>query len=576
LPESLSGWALNKFWQNFRPAYLLTWPVFFTTYIWSLLVHFTDSMINGPGFLLKRLIVITGLQLLVFLIVYMAIKVFVDRIKAAYVPVALLLAVAVAALFRGYIFEYWLNAWEITEEFNLSVRMRASLLNLSIAFVISTLAVANTRRHHMINSKFILERQRLELTRSNAQISIAELDKTLISSIESQLRVHVNELRSKDAKEVLPLLRNLIDQVVQPLSRRIQSEYTPWSPPLGQPSKLQIRWREVLGQSFRPNQVKYLSIPLLMIVIAIPTVTSKSSLSDTLWSMLQVYLAAIIVGKFFRFIFRNSGSNPITYLLVIFATALAMGLASLDLTKDYENRYALVAPAFALYVLAALVTSVLTSREQAANFLTLELSQTVKEMQWSVSRIREDQRQRYQSLSRYLHGHLQALLASKYLEIEKMDPALEDNPLRLSAIISEIEKEVGEINRIEDSSENILEVVEKIVESWDKIAKIEPEFKPEVLAKIESDQLCRSALVDVLPELVFNGIKHGQATNLQIKVDLIDLSVVRLVITDNGSFELVEKATGIGTQILNESCISWDRVRKDATTVTTADFALSL
>ncbi|MEY3671583.1 MAG: hypothetical protein RI904_1240, partial [Pseudomonadota bacterium] len=84
----------------------------------------------------------------------------------------------------------------------------------------------------MINSKFILERQRLELTRSNAQISITELDKTLISSIENQLRAHVNELRGKDAKEVLPLLRNLIDQVVQPLSRRIQSEYTPWSPPL--------------------------------------------------------------------------------------------------------------------------------------------------------------------------------------------------------------------------------------------------------------------------------------------------------------------------------------------------------
>ncbi len=575
MPEYHSGWDLNKFWQNFRPAYLFTWPVFFTTYVWSLLVHFTDSILNGPGFLIKRLIVITGLQLLLFLVVYISIKVFVDQIRAAYVPAALLLAVGIAALIRGYIFEYWLNAWKITEGFNPSVRMRASLLNLSIAFIISTLAVANTRRHHMINSKFILERERLELTRSNAQISIAEMDKTLISSIEYQLRHYIDQLKGKGAKEVLPLLRNLIDQVVQPLSRRIQSEYTPWSPPIGQPNKLRIRWSEVLAHSFRPNHIKYLSIPLLMIVIAIPTVTSKSSLSETLWSMLKVYLAAVIVGKFFRYLFRNSGSNPITYLLVIFTTALAMGVASLDLTKDYENKYALVPPSISIYVIAALITSVLSSREQAANLLTFELSQTVKEMQWSVSRIREDQRQRYQSLSRYLHGHLQALLASKYLEIEKMDSELADTPLRLSAIISEIEKEVGQINCIEDSSVNILEVVGKIVESWDKIAKIEPELKPEVLARIESDQLCRSALVDVLPELVFNGIKHGQATNLQIKVDLIDMDVVRLVITDNGSFELVEKATGVGTQILNQSCISWDRVRKNAMTITTADFAIS-
>ena len=62
---------MNKIWQQFRPAYLLTWPVFFTTYIWSLLVHFTDSIINGPGFLLKRLIVISGLQLLVFFLIYL-------------------------------------------------------------------------------------------------------------------------------------------------------------------------------------------------------------------------------------------------------------------------------------------------------------------------------------------------------------------------------------------------------------------------------------------------------------------------------------------------------------------------
>lgn len=532
-------------------------------------------MINGPGFLLRRLIVITGLQLLLFLVTYIAIKVFVDRVKAAYVPAVLLLAVAIAALFRGFIFEYWLIAWKITEDFNLSVRMRASLLNLSIAFIISTLAVANARRHHIINVRLILERQRLELTKSNAQTFIAEIDKTLIASIEIQLRHYVDELRGKDAKEVLPLLRNLIDQVVQPLSRRIQSEYTPWSPPVVEQSKLRIKWREVLAQSFRPNQVKYLIIPLLIIVIAIPTITSMSSLSETLWSMLQVYLAAIIVGKLFHFLFRNSGSNLITYLFVVFSTALAMGVASLDLTKSYENKYALVSPAIALYVIAALITSVLSSRELAANSITLELSQTIKEMQWSVSRIREDQRQRYQGLSRYLHGHLQALLASKYLEIEKMDQSATDASSRLSEIISDIDREVEEIHRIKESSENILEVVGKIIESWDKIAEIEPEFKPEVLARIELDHLCRSALVDVLPELVFNGIKHGQATNLRIKVDLIDLNVVRLVITDNGSFELIEKATGGGTQILNESCISWDRVRKDATTVTTADFALS-
>lgn len=566
---------MNKIWQQFRPAYLLTWPVFFTTYIWSLLVHFTDSIINGPGFLLKRLIVISGLQLLVFFLIYLTVKLLIDRTKSNIVPVALFFTICVVALFRGFVFEYWFYAWDITESLNPGVRMRASLLNLAIAFAISTIAVANTRRHHMINSKLILEREHLELTRNNAETSIAEIDKTLINNIENELRTYVKEFENKNLIEVLPLLRNLIDQVVQPLSRRIQSQYTPWSPPIGQQDKLKVQWRNVLTQSFRPNKIKYLIIPALMIVIAIPTVTSRSPLPDTLQSMLAVFLAAAIVGKFFRVIFRNSKSNFFSYMVVVLTTSLAMGAASLNLTKDYENKYALVSPAVSLYIIAALITSVLSSRELLANQITSELSETVKQMQWSVSRIREGQRQRYQSLSRHLHGHLQAFLSSKYLELEKLDSSAPNTNETLRRVIAEIYLEIEKIGHSKHVAEPITSVVEKIAQSWDKVAKIEPAIHSEILERIETDQLCRSALVDVLPELVFNGIKHGKATDLRIELNLLHPDVVRLVITDNGSFELIESVTGVGTRILNESCISWDRIRKDSKTITTADFALS-
>jgi signal transduction histidine kinase len=218
---------------------------------------------------------------------------------------------------------------------------------------------------------------------------------------------------------------------------------------------------------------------------------------------------------------------------------------------------------------------VLSSRELLANQITSELSETVKQMQWSVSRIREGQRQRYQSLSRYLHGHLQAFLSSKYLELEKLDSSAPETTETLHRVIAEIYLEIEGIGHSEHVAEPIISVVEKIAQSWDKIAKIDPAIHSEILERIESDQLCRSALVDVLPELVFNGIKHGKATDLRIELNLLHPDVVRLVITDNGSFELIESVTGVGTRILNESCISWDRIRKDSKTITTADFALS-
>jgi glucose-6-phosphate-specific signal transduction histidine kinase len=79
----------------------------------------------------------------------------------------------------------------------------------------------------------------------------------------------------------------------------------------------------------------------------------------------------------------------------------------------------------------------------------------------------------------------------------------------------------------------------------------------------------------VIPELVFNGIKHGKATEIDLRLNLINEQKVQLSVIDNGSFEKVESVTGLGTSILNESCISWSRERSSARTITVADFAFS-
>jgi signal transduction histidine kinase len=159
--------------------------------------------------------------------------------------------------------------------------------------------------------------------------------------------------------------------------------------------------------------------------------------------------------------------------------------------------------------------------------------------------------------------------------LERLDSSAPETSETLRRVIAEIYREIEEVGLSEHLPEPVIVVIEKITQSWEKVAKIEPVIESEVLNKVELDQLCRNALVDVLPELVFNGIKHGKATDFCIELNhLADSDVVRLVITDNGNFELVESITGVGTRILNDSCISWNRIRKDSKTITTADFAL--
>jgi signal transduction histidine kinase len=196
-------------------------------------------------------------------------------------------------------------------------------------------------------------------------------------------------------------------------------------------------------------------------------------------------------------------------------------------------------------------------------------------LEWNVSRIRENQRQNYRQLSRNLHDRVQAQLSSKYLELDK---AVTNDNLPgdfLPAMIASFHASIDDLAASKASVDPIDVVIDKVRENWGNIAKISLESDPAILKSIEEDALCSTSIIDVIPELVFNGIKHGKATKIDLLLELIDGERVRLSVIDNGSFEKVESAMGLGTTILNESCISWTRERSNARTITVSDFAFS-
>jgi signal transduction histidine kinase len=284
-------------------------------------------------------------------------------------------------------------------------------------------------------------------------------------------------------------------------------------------------------------------------------------------------VVAIFIGYLSREIFSRRRGNIVEYLLVIFLTGLSMGITSTYLTRDNEARFALVIPGILFYVISAILLSLISGAEEQRTIGESELRLTVDQLLWSISRVRERQRQNYRNLSRNLHDHVQAQLSSNYLELEKSIAQGNNSEERLSKMIGGLYTSIdGLVNR-QMSVEAIDVVIEKIRENWINIAKISLESDRAILKSIEKDFLCSTSIIDVIPELVFNGIKHGKATEIDLLLELIDDRKVRLSVIDNGSFEKVESAIGLGTTILNESCISWTRDRNNARTVTVADFA---
>ncbi len=567
---------MSRYLRLLLPAYLFTWPVFITTFAWALLVHFLDSINNDSGDIAKRVIIITSLHLMLYAIMFIAKRSYLDRIKPAYVPALLFLSLSAAAIFRGYVMEQWLFAWNITDSLDLGLRMRTSLLNSATSISIAIIAAANTRSHHLTKALLLNETARLENIKANSLESIKKLNKDAVTSIKTELTFHLNSMKGKSVTEILNILKTMIDQVVQPLSRRLDLEFKPWTPPEIRQTEIRIDWYQAFKTSLNPQSIRYGLVPLLMTVVALPTVLQYSALLVAIPGLCFSFLIGYVVGKYLQMPFKANSASIFAYFFVTVTTGLAMGLSTLPLTKNYDSPYGLLILGTILYPFSASIISLLTGADEQLAKSSQELEEMTEELEWNVARIKESQYRSQRTLARNLHGSVQAKLASSYLELEQLNGNGLISDSKLSETLTAIQQTIDSISIEPELPHDLMSVIQKIQENWAAIAEIQADIPGQDLARIQKDSLCMATLLDVIPELVFNGVKHGQATRISISIRFKSDRVVCLIVVDNGKNQLQESKIGLGTKILNESSIAWSRERADDSTVTSADFAFSL
>jgi signal transduction histidine kinase len=282
------------------------------------------------------------------------------------------------------------------------------------------------------------------------------------------------------------------------------------------------------------------------------------------------------VGKFFNLIFINQTANFGLYLFATVFTGFAMGLCTLKMTQNYDSPYALLVLGTFTYPITASLVSMVSSADAQLVIATNQLTQATEMLEWNVARIREVGHQTQRNLARALHGSVQAKLVSAYLELEKINLDEVSNPERVNQILAEIEGFIQTFDSHQPEHIDISKLVFNIRENWASVAEVTCQISDEDMELIHRDVLVGATLVDVIPELVFNAIKHGKANVIDILIRFKNEWVVELTVQDNGIYELTAVVSGLGTKILNESAISWNRERVANQTVTRAEFAFSL
>ena len=565
-----------RFWHQLLPAYLFTTPVFIGTYLWALLIHFADPINRDSGNPLLRSIVVTTLHLGVFAILYLFKRILLDRVKPGLVPSLTMATLAIVGLSRGYFLENWLSAWDISAFQDVGLRMQTSLLTTVTTFSVGIVTTANSRMHQIKSGQLLNELDRLEKIKVDALARIRLIDNDAVEGIKNQLNTYVMSMQGKPVSEILLILRTMIDTVVQPLSRQLEVQRNNWSPPLSHEDKIQVNWINAFKNGLNPGKISYRLIPILLIVTALPVVIQKTPFYLAFFPLFLSYCAGFLVGKFFSSIFKDEVVNFGKYLFATLCTGFVVGVCTLPMTQNYDQPYRFLILATLTYPITASLVSMISSADAQLVIATKDLAQATEKLEWNVARIREQQHQYQRNLARALHGSVQAKLASAYLEFEKVNQEKVNSPDRVNEILAEIQRSIVAFDGRHSGHLDLPKLIAQTQENWSSVAAITCQISEGDLESIHRDALSGATLVDVIPELVFNAIKHGKANLIHISIRFKNERVVELTVHDNGIHEPINVGSGLGTRILNESAISWSRERVAGHTITRAEFAHSL
>jgi signal transduction histidine kinase len=560
------------------PQNMLAAPVFFVMLSWVLLANLSESAtrdsVNIAGRLELTLLVHLAHWGLLLLIAWVA---KIQRRELEGLPfIAVLLSVA---FLRGLALHLGFEALGVAPLPELWVRITFSVLYVGVGMIVVGLWLHQIRLHNELLESMFAEQARLSLVRQEAESKIFEANQNLIAEIKDDLLRRVDRLDQTKPLESLSELRDAIDHVVRPMSEQLAYKSQPWEPEPIERNRKNVSWRRVFIESFYVSKMHPVLVPLLVLFLLAPSVISYVSLSNAWLGLIGVSGSQALMLFAYQAVARQlfNNSSRITQTFVVIFGYLSIGVASTILASflialNIPGR-PLPLQTLIYGVLIGLIVSLVTQSLRAMKRVELDLAATTVEASWEITRIRQLHRELEQGLANKLHGKIQGTLAASYLKLSRsvMDgqtsAPLDEYKQALVRSILDLDNETQRPSRLDS-------VLEETSVTWADVCNVTWNISAETKLIIGQDDLLGHALEDVIPELAFNSVKHGRAKSLTFTFEIVDDRTLSMIASDDGRQTGSSGRVGLGSKLLDDCCISWQRDSTPAGTVTRCDLPL--
>jgi signal transduction histidine kinase len=255
----------------------------------------------------------------------------------------------------------------------------------------------------------------------------------------------------------------------------------------------------------------------------------------------------------------------VLFVVGVLTAGFIVGFLTLPASTNSPEPSSLVFQApFYLFAITTLIALANSTRAEAA-LVNKRLEETTAELTWEVTKVLDEYRQLKRQLAQSLHGPIQTQLMSSLIKLGKQDSAGEVAIEEVKRwLVSEFKSIEAAIRSGQSKQPGTLkDIFMELGEIWEGVAVIRLNGSVSDAEALEADPRLMVTFGELIPELSFNAVRHGQASLLEFSISFSDQRTLLLSCVDNGNRPAQMSRVGLGTKLLDECAISWRRYSKD-------------
>ena len=494
-------------------------------------------------------------------------------------PIATLLAFVAAQSVRGSILGYSTVFLGFTDDPKLAFRIISGGVFISTVLSVIAISIAIFDQHSNLVKN--LETKTSELTQLRSTMD------TRLQEATRNLREYAQQVVTPRIDQIDQLLVTLKsggnkDDAVHEMQDYVDTELRPFGHQIAHDKSIQAIdvYAENSNKKFQLTSTINLSLsmrPYVTTMLFLITYAAAAQRTMSFVEALPFNLVTTVLLLLYFNLFKKAFTNrELPFALGIFLGLIVFGIVG-PLILLLENQTQIQIPEHIygatvfvglIYGFANLGYTILTSQRTS---LIAELTSTIENLESTISLLSQKEWLSRRQVGYVMHGSLQSALNAAVLQL---GAAKDPTPELIESVRGDIAGALARVGFDSGQSYSFEQAQQEISKIWAGTVETKWQVQPDALEALRKNPATSECLAEVLREAVSNASKHGQATMVEIAVNIED-SAISLQAKDNGTSPNTGKTQGLGTELLDDVCSSWILKPNPETGMTlTAKFAL--